>query len=96
MQDELEDHQEDYFSLTYEDWCDLLSIIEVNANRKGAATQINKIAFDKSASLSNSNKSFNITRKKKARTGVLCSNKRPNRKSPKYNGTHYHYVLCKN
>ena len=27
MQDELEDHQEDYFSLTYEDWCDLLSTI---------------------------------------------------------------------
>ena len=27
MQDELEDHQEDYQSLTHEDWCDLLYTI---------------------------------------------------------------------
>ena len=34
MQDELEDHPEEYFSLTYEYWCDLLSIIEVKDEGK--------------------------------------------------------------
>ena len=36
MQDELDDHPEDYRSLTYEDWCDLLSTIEVRDERKTA------------------------------------------------------------
>ena len=38
MNDELEEHQEDHFSLTYEEWCDLLSTIEVKAKRKREAT----------------------------------------------------------
>ena len=29
MRDELDDYPEDYHSLTYENWCDLLSTIEV-------------------------------------------------------------------
>ena len=29
MRDELDDHPEDYHSLTYEDWCDLLFTINV-------------------------------------------------------------------
>ena len=33
MRDELDDHPEDYRSLTYVDWCDLLSIIEVKDER---------------------------------------------------------------
>ena len=40
MQDELEYHQEDYRSLTYEYWCDLLSKTEVKDERKRAAIQI--------------------------------------------------------
>ena len=35
MRDELDDHPEDYRSLTYEDWCDLLSTIEVKHEKKG-------------------------------------------------------------
>ena len=37
MQDELDDHIEYYRFLTYEDWCDLLSIIEVKDERKSSA-----------------------------------------------------------
>ena len=44
MRDELDDHTEDYCSLTYEDWCELLSIIEVKYERKIAAVNIKKIA----------------------------------------------------
>ena len=72
MQDELEDHPEDYFSLTYEYWYDLLSTIEVKDENKWAATQIKKIASDRAASLSNSDNSVIIPRKKKATTGILC------------------------
>ena len=36
MQYELDDHPEDYRSLTYEDWCELLSTIEVRDERKTA------------------------------------------------------------
>ena len=36
MRDELNDHPEDYCSLTYEDWCDLLSTIKVKDERKRA------------------------------------------------------------
>ena len=32
--DELDDHPEEYRSLTYEDWCDLLSTIQVKYERK--------------------------------------------------------------
>ena len=38
MQDELEEHQEDYCSLTHEDWCYLLSTIKVKEKIKRAAT----------------------------------------------------------
>ena len=41
MQDELEDNQEDYCSLTREDWWDLLSTIE---SKIIGATQIKKIS----------------------------------------------------
>ena len=43
MHNELEYHQEEYLSLTYEDWCDLLSKIEVKDERKRASIQIKKI-----------------------------------------------------
>ena len=74
MQDELEDHPEDYLSLTYEDWCDLLSTIKVKDESKRAASQIKKIASARAAYISDRDESVRIPRKKKARTGVLHSN----------------------
>ena len=38
MQDELDDHQEDYHSLNHEEWCDLLYTIQVKYDRKREAT----------------------------------------------------------
>ena len=87
MQDELDDHQRYYRSLAHEDWCDILYTIQVKYNRKGAETQIKKIAYARAASLYDSNGSVSILRKKKARTGVLRSNKGPCKKSPMHNGT---------
>ena len=75
MRDELENHPEDYRSSTYEDWSDLLSKMEVKCERKRAAFHIKKTASDRSASLSESDESIIIPSKKKARTGVLHSNK---------------------
>ena len=43
MRDELDDHSEDYFSLTSEYWCGLLSTFEVKDEIKMAVTQIKKI-----------------------------------------------------
>ena len=83
----LYDHKEDYRSLTHKGWCDLLSTIHVKYNRKRAATQLNKIASDREASLSDSDKYVRILRKKKARTGALISYKGPQKKSHKYHGT---------
>ena len=55
MQYELDDHQEDYPSLTHEDFCGLLSTIEVKDEIKRAATHINNIPLARSASLSDRN-----------------------------------------
>ena len=60
--DELYDHPEDYCSLTYEYWCDLLSTIKVKDESKMVSGQINKIAFSRESSLSDSNNSLRITR----------------------------------
>ena len=68
--DELDDNIEDYRSLTYEYWCDLLSTIEVKDERKRAAVYIKKIASTRPASPSNSDESVRIMRRKKAKTGV--------------------------
>ena len=97
MQYELYDNQDYYHSLTHEDWCDLLSKIEVKDDRKRAATQIKKIASSRVASLSDRNRSVNILSKNKARLGdsVLCSNKGPNSKAPKHHGIQRHCVICK-
>ena len=75
MRDELDDHTEDYRSLTYADWCDLLSIIKVKYERKRAAVHTKKIASAREASLSDSNKYVRILRRRKAKTGFLRSNK---------------------
>ena len=95
MQDELEDHLEDYHSLTYEYWCDLLSTNEVRYERKREATQINNIDSNIAASLSDSNDSSRIQRKKKSRTDILRTNKGPKKKAHKHNGTQCYCVLYK-
>ena len=77
MRYELDDHPEYYRFLTYEDWCDLLSTIEVKDLMKISVLQIKKIASDRAASLSDSNRSARIPRKKKAKTGVLRSKNPP-------------------
>ena len=73
MRDELDDHTEDYCSLIYEDWFELLSTIEVKDESKRSSVHIKKIASARSASLSDRNESVRIPRKKKAKTGVLRS-----------------------
>ena len=60
MRDELYDHPEDYRSLTYEDWFDLLSLIEVKDERKIAAVHINNISSARADSLSDSDESVRI------------------------------------
>ena len=94
MQDELEDNQEDYFPLTHEYWCDLLSTIEVKDKRESAATHIKKIYSDRESYISDRNGSVRIPRKKKARTGVLCSNKGTHNKAPKHHSTQRLGVFC--
>ena len=95
MKDELDDHQEDYLSLTHEDWCELLSTTEVKYERKIEATQIKKAASAREEYLSDSNESVRIPRKNKASTGVLRSNKSPQKKAHKHHGTHTYCVFYK-
>ena len=89
MKNELEDYPEDYLSLTYEDCCELLSTIEVKEERKRAASHIKKIASAREDYIYESNKSVRINRKKKERTGVVCSNnpikRRTNTMGPRTN-----------
>ena len=94
MQDELEDNQEDYRSLVHEYWCDLLSRIEAKTFRKKAATQIKNIESSKTASLSDSNKSMSILRKKKASTGARF--KQQGKKTPKQHSAQCYCVNFKN
>ena len=54
MKDELDDHQEDYCSWTYEYWCDPLSTIEVEDESKRAAAQIKNISSARASFVSDS------------------------------------------
>ena len=92
MQNELEDNQEDYRSLTHEYWCDLLSTIKFKENRKREATHINKIDYDRADSHYDSDKSTRVPRKNTSKTGVLHS--KPNRKAPRHHVTQSHCILC--
>ena len=94
MSDELEDHPEDYLSLTYEYWCDLLSSIEVKDERKRAAGHIKKISSARAASLSNSDKSLMVTKRKKYNTGVSNCHKSPRRAHDRHHGAKRYCVLC--
>ena len=93
MSYELDDHLEDYRSLTYEDWCDLLSTIKVKDESKRAVVHIKKISYDSTVSLSNSNKSLRIPRRKKDKTGVSNSHKSPRRENNRHHGAHRYCVL---
>ena len=95
MRDELDDHPEEYCSLTYEYWCDLLSTIEVKYERKREAGHIKKIASDREASLSDSDKSVRVPRRNKSKTGVPNSHKPPRRAHDRHHGEHSYCVLFK-
>ena len=72
MQDELEDNHEDYFLITGEEWCDLISTIEVKENRRSSAAQIKRLATSKAELVnSGSDESVTVMHKKRVRTGVL-------------------------
>ena len=93
MQDELEDIQEDYCSLTHEYWCDLLSTVKVKDNRKREGTQIKKIATSRTASHSDSNESVRVTRNNKARTCVGLKQQGEN--IPKHHCAQRYCIICK-
>ena len=91
----MDDHTEDYNSLTYEDWCDLLSTIKVKDESNRAAVHIKNISYERSASLSNSDESVRIPRRKKAKTGILNSHKSPRRTHNRHHGSQRYCVLYK-
>ena len=93
MRGELDDHPKDYRSLTYEDWYNLLSTIKVKYESKRAAVHIKKISSSRSASLSDSDKSVRIPRRKKVKNGVSDSYKSPRRAHDRHNGAHSYCVL---
>ena len=91
----MDDHPEEYRSLTYEDWCDLLSTIEVKYERKRAAGHIKKIDSARAASLSNSNESMRVMHRKKAKTDVSNSHKPPRREHKRHHGAQCYFVIYK-
>ena len=89
----MDDHPEDYRSLTYEYCCELLSTIEVKDERKISAVHINNIASAREDSLSDSDESVRIPRRKKANTGVLHSTKPPKRPHDRHHGVNCYCVI---
>ena len=81
----MEDKYLDYRSLSHEEWCGLLSILEAKDNRNRAAYQIKKLSSLKAlVNDFNSDEIFMVLIKKKASTGVLPSPKYTEKKTPKY------------
>ena len=95
IRDELDDHPEDYRSLTYKDFCGLMYTIEVKDEGKRSAVHIKKIASTRESSLSNSNNSVRIPRRNKAKTGVSNSHNSPIRAPDRHHGAQRYCVLCK-
>ena len=76
MQDELEDNHKDYSSRTHEEWCDLLSTIDIKDNSKGAEAQINGLATPKSEPVNSYTDEYvSVPCNNRARTGVLPNQK---------------------
>ena len=96
IRDELDDHPEDYCSLAYEYWWDLLSTIEGKYERKRAAVNLKKIASARAASLLDRDESVIIQRRKKDNTGVLIYNKSPRSAHDRHHGAQSYCVLFKN
>ena len=92
---ELDDRPEDCCSLTYEDWCELLSTIDVKDKIKRAAGHIKNITSAREASLSNSDKFVRIPRSKEANNGVSNSHKSPRRAHDRDHGAQRYCVLFK-
>ena len=71
-----------------EEWC--------KENRKRYASQIKKLVASKVAQVNaDSDVSVRVTRKNKARTGVLTARKKQGKNSPKDHGSQSYYLLCK-
>ena len=94
MRYELDDHPEEYCSLTYEDWCDLMSTIEIKDEWKISAVHIKNIASARAASQSDRDESVSILRRKEANSGVLSSNNSPRRAHDRHHGVQRYCVLC--
>ena len=75
MRDEFYDHPEYYRYLTYEYWYDLMSKIYVTDKRKISEVHIKNITSAMAASLSESDKSVRITKRKNSKTGLFFSTK---------------------
>ena len=95
MRGELDDHPEDYRSLAYEYWCDLLSTIKVKDESKRAAVHIKKIASAMASSLSDSDEYMRILKRKKANNSVMRSNKSPRRAHDIHHDVQRYCVLFK-
>ena len=89
----MDDHPEDYRSLTYEDWYDLMLTIKVKDERKKAAGNIKEITSARAVYLSDSDKSVRIPRRKKAKTGVLNSHNSPRRAHKRHHGAHSYCII---
>ena len=74
MQYELDEKDKDDWSVTHEEWCDILSTIEAKDKRKRAVDQTKRLAVSKEAPGNyDSNTSAKVPCNKKARTGVLLA-----------------------
>ena len=87
MKDVLEDNHGDYCSIPHEEWCDLLSTMEVKDNKKRAADQIKRLATSKAAPINSKRDGYTrVPRKKKARAGVLPIRKQHGKRTSKHHG----------
>ena len=73
MKDQLEYNNQDDRSILHEDWCDLISTVEVKDNRKRVATQIKRFSTSKQASNYDINESVRAPRNERVRTGFLTN-----------------------
>ena len=91
----MDDQPENYSSLTFEYWCELLSTIEVKYESKRAAVHISKISSSRAAFIYDSDESMRITMMEKAKTGVSNYTKASRRAHDRHHGIHRYCVLCK-
>ena len=96
IHDELEDNKEEYCSITHEEWCNLLSTMGVNDNRKRDASQIKRLVIPNEAPVNyDSDESVRVPYKNRARTGVITSRRQQGKKTLKHHGAQRYCVFCK-